>query len=252
MTDFVALEQARTHAGTRIVSHSTVPSPWSEAAKNLFHLAELPFVGVRSREDPAGVAAWSGIDNVPAVIHAEEPVRSNWAAIVGLVARLAPGRVVPTDPARRAALMGAVELVAGEGGLGWNLRLTMIHDGLASNGVSGFAPRTAAYLAKRYGYVASDADQLPSLIGTQLSVLERMLDGRDFFGGTAPDALDVYVASFLTMLTPLEEADCPGFAPSMRTTFASASSTLGGLVPQSVREVRARMFARHLPWPIQL
>ena len=252
MIDFVPLAEAKVASGTRIVVASNVPSPWSEAAKNLFHLAGLPFVAVRVKDDPAGVNAWTGTDNAPVVVHDQEPMRSSWAAIIGLVARLAPGRVLPLDPTRRAAVMGAVDLLAGESGLGWNVRLTMIHDGLAGDGAGGFPARAAGYLAGRYGYVAEEAAQLHAKIAAQLAVLERILDGNDYYGGASPDALDVYAASFLTLLTPIEESDCPGFSPPLRAAFHSAAQKIGPLVPAPLRAQRARMFQHHLEWPIQL
>lgn len=250
--DFVSLAEAKARPGTRIVVAANVPSPWSEAAKNLFHIAQLPFVAVRVKDDPAGVSAWAGTDNAPVVVHDDEPMRSSWAAIIGLAARLAPGRVLPLDPARRAGVMGAVELLAGESGLGWNVRLTMIHDGLVTDGASGFPARAAGYLAKRYGYVAAEAEQLPEKVAAQLAVLERILDGNDYYGGASPDALDVYVASFLTILTPLAEPDCPGISPPLRAAFLGAAQKLGPLVSVKMRAQRARMFQHHLAWPIQL
>src|SRR5580692_6416306 len=155
MLEYVDLAAAKQVAGTRIVVAGVVPSPWSEATKGMFRIAKLPAVIVRSTPGDRDPATWTGVNNVPVVLHDKEPARTNAAAIVGLVARLAPDSgLVPHDPAARADVMGLVELLAGEDGLGWNGRLAMIHAGVTTNGARGFGQPVAGYLAKRYGYAA--------------------------------------------------------------------------------------------------
>src|SRR5215475_6946319 len=107
--EYVALEAARAARGTRIITPALVPSPWSEAAKGLFAIAELSALVVARGRDAADSIAWTGVDNVPVVLHDDEPARTNWSAIVGLVARLAPGAIIPADPVARAADMGLLE-----------------------------------------------------------------------------------------------------------------------------------------------
>src|SRR5689334_8389590 len=151
--EYVDVATARARQGTRIVTASAVASPWSEAAKGLFAVAQLPAAVVPRGPISPDMTAWlGGIDNVPVVLHDDEPPRTNWAAIVGLVARLAPDTLVPLEPAARVRVMGLVDLVAGEGGLGWTSRLAMIHASFASQGERGFALPVAKYLAKRYGF----------------------------------------------------------------------------------------------------
>src|SRR5580704_34140 len=147
MIEFVDVATAKAATGIRIVVPAVVPSPWSEAVKGLFHIAQIPVVAVRFKGGDRDIAAWTGIDNVPVVLHGNEPARSNWSAIVALVARLAPGAVLPDEPAARADAMGLVELLAGENGVGWNARLAMIHEGITTNGERGFGQPAASYLA---------------------------------------------------------------------------------------------------------
>ncbi len=148
--EYVDLEAAKAATGTRIVVTSLVPSPWSEALKGLLAITGLPALGVRrARDNQQATDAWTGIDNVPAVIHEREPVHSSWAAIVGLV----PDRgVLPADVAARAEVMGTLEMIAGEGGVGWNGRLAMIDASLTSEGAVGFPLPVGQFLARRYGY----------------------------------------------------------------------------------------------------
>jgi hypothetical protein len=80
--EYVDVETAKAAKGTRLVVNALVPSPWSEAMKGLFVLAKLPALVVRRSMDATAVDAWTGVDNVPAVLHYREPIRTNWAAIV--------------------------------------------------------------------------------------------------------------------------------------------------------------------------
>jgi glutathione S-transferase len=252
MLEFVDLETARARDGVRIVVAGSVPSPWSEATKGLFRLAGIPLVAVRRSRDTQAIDAWTGTDNVPVVLVGKEPPRSSWSAVVGLVARLAPGVLVPEEPQARAKLMGAIDLVAGEGGLGWNVRLTMIDAGLRTRGERGFPANIAAYLAARYGYVAEQQASVRNRIVEQLAFLRSLLGERAYFGGTVPDALDIYVATFLTIISTIPADASPLFSPSIHKAFACGADELGPLIPSELVALRARMFEHHLPWPFEL
>jgi glutathione S-transferase len=254
--EYVDLATARAAKGTRMLTSAIVASPWSEAAKGLFTIAGLPaLVVARPRgADAAEHTAWAGVDNVPVVIHDGEPPRTNWAAIVGLVARLSQrDDIVPSDVRARAALFGLIDLVAGEGGLGWNARLAMIHASLTSDGARGFALPVATYLAGRYGYSSSvDETRLRERARDQLALLRDELRGRPLFGGETPSVLDAYVAAFLTPLTVIDDTVCPQMIAPLRHAFSAARELLGELVPAELWAVRTRMFERHLALPIRL
>jgi len=251
--DYVSLDDARAHTSTRIVTSSLVPSPWSEAVKAMFEITKLPCVVVARGRDNKDIDAWSRADNVPVVLHGDEPPRTNWAAIVGLVARLAPGAIVPADPAARAEVMGLVDLIAGENGLGWTSRLAMIRASITSEGKRGFMLPVGAYLAKRYGYTPDvDDSALRTRVSAQLAVLRARLGGADYFGGSTPSAIDAYMAAFLTPLSQIDETHCPQLMPALRQAFGTAAELLADLVPETLWALRTRMFERHLSWPIRL
>src|ERR1051325_6041781 len=101
--EYVDVAAARQAPGVRIVVSGLVPSPWAEAAKGLFRIANIPVLAVRRGRDATDITAWTGVDNVPVVFHAAEPARTNWAAITSLAARLGgPGVVVSDELAGRA------------------------------------------------------------------------------------------------------------------------------------------------------
>lgn len=64
--EFVDVAAARHAPGVRIVVSGLVPSPWSEATKGLFRIANVPVLAVRRGRDAAEITAWAGVDNVPA------------------------------------------------------------------------------------------------------------------------------------------------------------------------------------------
>ncbi len=251
--EYVSLETLRERRGTRIVTPATVASPWSEATKGLFAIAQLPAaVFARMPGTTEVTAALGGIDNVPVVLHDDEPPRTNWAGIVGLCARLAPDALIPSDPAARAKMMGLIELIAGEGGLGWTSRLAMIHASFDSQGERGFLLPIAKYLAKRYGFSRDlNATTLRDRVRSQFSVLRAELHG-PYFAGERVSALDVYATCFLIPLATVDDSVCPQMAAPVRKAFAAARDLFAEDVPAELWAHRALMIERHLPLPIKL
>src|SRR5204862_4829445 len=136
---FVDLATARAARGVRLVVSGAIPSPWSEAAKGIFHLKRIPVLAVRFRRADDELAAWTGARNVPVLLHDDDPPRTGWAEILALAERLEPHPpLAPRDDERRVRLFGLAHELAGEGGLGWSSRLLMIDGGLTSEGVRGF------------------------------------------------------------------------------------------------------------------
>jgi glutathione S-transferase len=229
--EFVDVATARAARGVRMVVSGMVPSPWSEAAKGLFHVQRVPVLAVRAaREDPE-VAAFAKADNVPSVMYDDEPPRTDWAAIVMPAERLgAPGLLVPVDGERRVRMIGLIHEIAGEDGLGWSARLRMID-----------ASHSSERAARAHGRMRA-----------VLRTLSQALGDADYHGGQLPNALDVYSATFLTPLTTISEEDCPGMLPALRQAFAVPRDELGDEVPGVLLAHRERMFERHLAWPIAL
>ena len=133
MADYLEVEEAMARPGLRLVLSAGVPGPWGEAAKGLFHAKGVAFAPVRQRPGVANqtLRAWTGEENAPQAVFDDEPARSHWCDIVWLAERLAPEpALVPTDPAPRAIVFGAIHEIAGEHGFGWSRRLMMLHRGL--------------------------------------------------------------------------------------------------------------------------
>jgi glutathione S-transferase len=155
--------------------------------------------------------------------------------------------------------MGLIETVAGEDGLGWNARLLMIEAGFRTDGSKGFVTPVGKYLVQRYDSArvvkqGESHDRLRQRCAEQLTALDKHLAirGGDYFGGAAPNALDVYTAAFLVPLDDLDETKCPNIVPFARQGFAAAAEALAPLVPNSLIALRERMFQKHLGWPLEI
>ncbi len=257
MLEYVDVAQAREATGLRVAVNGQVPSPWSEAVKGTLRIANVPaLVARKTRENGADFVAWTGVDNVPAVCYGVEPVRTTFSAIVGLVARLAaPDTVLPADPVARADIMGALELVAGEDGLGWNGRLAMIDASLTDG--RGFSKPIGEFLARRYGYTPGALPAVRARITAQLASLHARLvaqhaRGHAYLTGPSVSVLDVYLTTFLTPLFPVTDDVCPQLGPMVRAAFGCAAEAFGPLVSPELAAHRTLMFERHLEWPIPL
>ena len=257
---FVDLEEARAARGARMLAASALPSPWTEGAKGIFHVKQLPLRCVRFRRGDAAQAAWSGARNVPAVLFDDEPGRTGWAEILSLAERLGGAvPLVPAEPAARVRLFGLAHELAGEDGLGWNARLIMIHGSLASDGARSFPLAVARYLAAQYGYAPERFEPARRRVADTLALFDRLLaDSRaarhGYLLGERLTALDIYLATFLTPLVGVTVEECPAMAPQVRPAF----EYLGGIVgagadlPSALVEHRLKIYREHLRWPIVL
>lgn len=258
MIQVVDIATARAATGVRMAVSGLVPSPWSEAAKGLFRVAKVPVLMVRRMRDGAEVTAWTGVDNVPAVMCDQEPVRAHWAAITELASRLAgPDVLLPSGIAARAEQIGLLDVIAGEDGIGWNGRLAMLHVSFETEGKRGFPPPVAQFLATRYGYSPAAFAVASTRIQQQLTLFaERLANqkalGHEYLNGPNVSALDVYLATFLTPLSGVSETECLDIHPSLRQAFATATDVFGNLVPAELSAHRRMMFERHLTYPITL
>jgi glutathione S-transferase len=253
---YVDIETARAARGVRMAVASALPSPWSEAAKGLFHVKQIPALAVRSLRVSPELAAWTGADNVPAVLFDDEKPRTGWAEIIALAERLG-GRVplVPAEPEARARLFGLVSELAGEGGLAWSNRLLMIDGGVRSGGQEGFPLPVAQYLAPKYGYSADRAAAARARVAEVLAIFDRTLAaaraaGHRYLLGDALTALDIYLATFLTPITGVTEAECPAMRAPLRPAFTYVGRQVGDLLSAELAAHRRFVYDEHLGWPI--
>jgi glutathione S-transferase len=253
--EYVSVEEAIGRSGLRMVVVGGVPSLWGEAAKGLLHGKRIPWLAVRLVYDSEALKAWAGQRSGPVAIYEKERPRSGRAEILLLAERLAPApALLPADPAERALVFGLAHEICGEGGLGWTRRLQLVQAGL--QGVGGFAPKVAAYLAGKYGHSAEAGAAAGARVVALLGMLAARLkaqaqSGSPFYVGHARSAVDVYAAAAMAMFRPLPQADC---AMDVRTR--SAFETLDAATEAALDPVllahRDMMYREHLALPLSL
>jgi glutathione S-transferase len=265
---FVELEEARTARGVRLLALSLLPSPWTEAAKAIFHVKEIPVLCVRHIRGDAAQIAWSGVRNAPAVFFDDEAPRSGWAEILLLAERLG-GKVslIPSDPAQRGRLFGLAHELCGEDGLAWNTRHLMIHGSLSTGGARSFPLIVGQSLAVSYGYAPGRIGAVRRRIRDVLALLDDTLAasraaGHGYLLGDRLSAIDLYLATFLTPIIGVSPEDCPAMSPRARSGFEYLRAELvagdgaqigaGAVLPEALAEHRRRIYRDHLPWPIVL
>jgi hypothetical protein len=254
---FVDLEEARAARGVRLLAVTSLPSPWTEAAKGLLHVKQIPALGVSFRRGDAAQTAWAGVSNAPALFVDDEPPRTGWAEILALTERIGGAvSLVPSELDRRVKLFGLAHELCGEDGLAWSTRLIMIDGSIGSGGARSFPLRIAQYLAASYGYAPEGVARARSRVGEILALFDRTLAdsqaaGHPYLLGDRLTALDIYLATFLTPIVGVTPDECPALAPPVRPAFTYLGEQVGA-VPPALAAHRRRIYRDHLPWPIAL
>jgi len=253
--EYVSIDEAIARRGLRMVVVGSVPSPWGEAAKGIFHIKGIDWVAVRLVYDSEPLRAWAGQRSGPVAIHDDERPRPGWAEILLLAERLAPTPpLLPQDAGERALAFGLAHEICGEDGLGWARRLQLIHAGLHNAG--GFAPRVATYLAKKYGYSPETGSAAGGRVTALLGMLAARLKaqraaGSRFYVGNALSMVDIYSATFMALLSPLPAAQCAMDAGSRAAMETLDAATEAALDPMLL-EHRDMMYRERLVLPLSL
>lgn len=254
--EFVEFEQARNAPGLRMTVVPGIPSPWSEAAKGIFHVKRLPWKAVRLDARNDAMAAWAKERSAPVAFWNDEAPRGSWPQILLLAERLAPEpSLLPADPEARARVLGLAHEICGEQGLVWERRLAGIHAGLTGQ-AGGFPAPVADYLAGKYGYVAADAERHGARVVELLGMLARVLHAQEragsrFYVGDRLTAVDIYGATAMAMFRPLPPEQCPMMELIRPTLEAMDDATRRALDP-ILLEHRDHVYREYLELPLAL
>ena len=251
---YVSAAEAIARRGLRMVVVGKVPSPWGEAVKGILHVKQLDFAAVRLAYDDEVLKSWAGQLSGPVVVYDDEPPRSGWAEILLLAERLAPHpQLLPLDPDGRGRAVLLAEKFCGQGGLGWNRRLQLVHAGMTNSG--GFAARVAGYLGGKYGYDAADAPrysaQVVELLGGFARELRAQRDAGKLYYLDTLSAVDIYSAAFMALFKPLPQEQCE-MNPGVRAAFEWLDAPTQAALDPILLEHRDLMYARHLALPLSL
>ena len=253
--EYIEFAQAREADGLRMVVVTGVPSPWSEAAKGIFYVKQIPWKAVRLDQANAEMAGWTNERSGPVAMYDDEAPRSGWAQILLLAERLAPTpSLLPADPLERARLFGLSHEICGEDGLGWARRLQGVHASL--NGQPGFPPGVASYLAGKYGYRATKGSSYGRRVTDLLRMLADLLhsqrgDGSQFYVGETLSAVDIYSATFMALLKPLPPEQCV-ISEAMRPGFEWLDELTAKALDPILLEHRDFVYDEFLELPLTL
>jgi glutathione S-transferase len=253
--EYVSVDEAIARRGWRMVVVGGIPSPWGEAANGILHIKGIDWTAVRLVYDSEPLKEWAGQRSGPVAIYDDDKPRAGWAEILLLAERLAPTpALLPKDAAKRALVFGLAHEICGEDGLGWARRLQLIHAGL--QGVGGFVPRVAGYLAKKYGH----SPETGSAAGVRVTALLGMLAARlkaqkaagsRYYVGNALTAVDVYSATFMALFAPLPQEQCAMDTSSRAALETRDAATAAALDPMLL-EHRDMMYRERLVLPLSL
>jgi glutathione S-transferase len=251
--EYVSVDEAIARRGLRMVVVGGVPSPWGEAAKGILYIKRLDWVAVRLAYDSEPLRPWAGQRSGPIAIYDNEPPRAGWAEILLLAERLAPEpALVPSDALARAQLFGLAHEICGEEGLGWTLRLLMIHAGRQAS------PPTpiSGYLGGKYGYSREAAAAAPARAVALLRMLSALLArekarGNGYLLGASVTALDLYFAAFSNLLAPLPPEQLP-MPPAARAILTSPPPEVMAALDPALLAHRDFVFAKHVGLPLEL
>lgn len=255
MSRYVSIAEASEARGLRLACLRGVPSPWTEAARGLFHVKGLACqYAARGEQEPEdAVAAWAGDSSVPVVAWQNEKLRSGWAEILLLAERLAPEpRLIPENEEDRVILFGLGHEICGEMGLGWCLRLLLIQRALGHDPETApLPPDAAAALAAKYGFIPAHVRQAKSRVLAILAMLDRRLQAGPFLLGEELTAADIYWAVFANLIRPLPEPMLP-LEESMRAICTQPDADIASACTRRLQTHQLRVYQEYLELPVPL
>jgi glutathione S-transferase len=251
---YVAPAEAIAHPGLRLVLVRGAPSPWGLAAKTIFELKGLDYIAapLELAGSNAEIVAWSGQNSAPVVAWRDEAPIHRWQDILLLAERLAPTpALIPDDAAARMLMWGICNELAGEQGIGWNRRL----QGFARARNSGKVIPVSETLIGKYGYDAELAKAAPQRIAGSLAALSAQLKaqqarGVDFLVGDGLSAADIYLVTFLNLVSPLPHEHCP-MPDAFRGGFTAREPEILAALDPALLAHRDRIFAAFFRSPME-
>ena len=246
---FVEFEELKAADGLRAIYVGGVPSPWGEAAKGVLHVKGLDHLAARLAYDDKSMRDWSPRLSAPVIVNGDEAPVDKARDIVLLAERLSP--TPPLAPeAHREDILGFIDDLANEGGLGWHRRVQLVHWGLQGRG--GFKVEVAGYLAAKYGHSAEAGEAAGAKVIDRLGAMAaRLRENGEFFFGDALTAADIYAAAFMALFDPLPDDKC-AMAPATREAFSMLDGATREAVDPILIDHRDRIYRGSLELPLTL
>jgi glutathione S-transferase len=234
---YFSVAEARQMDGIKLVLTANIPGPWSESAKYIFRIKNIPFIPVAQllAQPNEELQAWTGTRNAPIVMVDGMPPKSNWADILMLAERLQPDPpLMPAASAARAEVFGICAELCGEGGLLWTSRVLSL---AATNE----GPAFSEIMHKAYGGTPAEVEAAPARIADILGTLDDRLRtqvrrGSPYLIGNKLHACDIYWACISQAVSVLPQELCP-LKPELRAIYER--------VPSPTREACTPLLLKH-------
>lgn len=266
--NYIPIREARQMSGLRIVLGAfTIPGPWHEACKGIFHVKGLSYTPVRSANENATdlevgmngsqseLQQWTAQSSAPVVIWNDERPRSLWNDQLMLAERLNPKpRLIPEDTEQRIRMFGLANELMGENGLVFNKRHLMVAGPLKSLPVDSPERAFWTFLGSKYNYdetvaaaAASRMKGIVELMAAQLT--SQQAAGSKYLIGDSLSALDIYWATCCGILQPLPEDLCPMWT-GFRGPYGNDDPGIASALGDALLRHRDFIYQTHLQLPI--
>lgn len=259
MAQYIEVEEAIGMSGLRVVLTPSVPGPWTEAAKAILRIKNIPYVKVRQElmGENLPLLKWTKQATAPVFVYNDERPRSLWNDQLYLAERLQPNPpLIPADINERVLMFGLSNDLCGENGLGWARRLMMIHSSLADSTASEGSRRGTRFLAAKYDYSAAVAEAAPARVVQILTTLNRQLEaqrnrGSRFLIGDRLSAIDLYWAAFAALIQPLPDDLCQ-MHPGFRKMYDCTDPIVKGAASPQLFAHRDFIYHEYLELPVDM
>jgi glutathione S-transferase len=247
---YVSVDEAITLPGLRVAFSQGLPAPWGEAVRAILDLKQIPYSPVTQVPggDNEALLRWTGQTSAPVAVYGAERPRSHWAELLLLAERLGPEpRLIPADEEQRALLFGLCHAIAGEDGLGWNIRLLLL-DMLERENVFPVESMKAKYTEGK------PLEQARHRLNSAVAMLARRLTdqaakGSRYFIGEQLTAVDLYWAAFSNLLSAMD-ADICAMPSFYRLCAEFGGKQLAAGVPSVLIDHRDHIVRRYFSVPM--
>lgn len=254
--DYIAVSEAKTMRGLRLVLSAGVPGPWGESAKAVLKARGIAFAPVRQEVRAANeeLRAWTGCRNAPTAVYNDEPPLTGWHDILMLSERLGSGpSLLPSEFAERALCVGYAAEICAQDGFGWNRRLNMFEKLVGTEIPEGAEPHQREFL-RQYGLSKAAASRASARVADIMKALAAQLHAQRarksrYLIGDALSAVDLYWSCFSQMVRPLPAEVNP--APEyLFAIYSDLPPLVESALDPVLIEHRDFIYERHIGLPL--
>jgi glutathione S-transferase len=250
---YKTVAEAKDLPGLRVALTVGGPAPWSQSAKSILQVKNIPYIPVAQHGGQANkeLVAWTGHRNAPVAVYNNEPARTGWYEILLLAERLAPTpSLLPQKVEDRVMMIGFSNELCGEEGFTWQARHLMFDTLLKTQGEAfRQSPMFQAYGYSPENVAAAPGKMMPILEALSARLHKQQEAGSRYFVGDQLTALDLYWANMSQIIDPYppEKNPMPDF---FRQIWAPVRTAVESAIDPILIAHRDFIFERHLTLPL--